>query len=765
MRKLLATSISLLALGGCVTESTYVGSDKPVVEKKINNVEAARTRISLALNYLAQGDSTQAKYNLERAAKFAPELPEVHYSMAYYYQKVGETQRAKDAYDKALSIEPNDPNTLNNYGVFLCDIGEYEAAVDKFMAAIEVPSYLRVAESYENLALCALEFDKFDAAEAFLEDSLQHSSLRPTSLINLAAVKYAKSDFHHAQQVLKRYERTGRVSSRSLLLNYLIEERMGHIEVAQNIAKTIAVTYPTSIEARIVREQKYSASEFEQLREQYRRHQINELQSSMNGQTIVAKPKIKVVKKKAPQAVQEQTVTQTNSDAQVESAAVITVATPTPEPIVENVVTQNTTSDARDDVTMNESQTMSADVTVVDNTDTQSNDAQQSEALANQTSVTEDDKAQPVASTQSELTEPTESVAAQAATPADDVVEDVTQTQSNLTELNESAAEKSNSADEAVTQLVQSQDTLVETGEEVSLAQPEQGAAEGETDNMVAQPELETSSVSVEANDKTAETAQNNVEQAVQSGEEKVLESSTQTAVDDVVEQVQEAQQGSESAVVPSEQEQSAADIQNEGSNERWIEISEQQSNPAAETSEVVEQQKDALQSELAREFAAQTEIPQSAIQEQPSTLAENEESAPALSESAEEVTSDVQEDTEQSANKVAALSTDSGETPYHVMGKGETLFSVSARYNIRLSTLKEWNNLKSVDRVRSGQKIYLARPYNYHTVKDGETLSEISKEYNILMQRLIEWNQLEEGAKLVPGDKIYLVEPKNLQL
>ena len=69
------------------------------------------------------------------------------------------------------------------------------------------------------------------------------------------------------------------------------------------------------------------------------------------------------------------------------------------------------------------------------------------------------------------------------------------------------------------------------------------------------------------------------------------------------------------------------------------------------------------------------------------------------------------------------------------------------------------------MDRVRSGQKIYLARPYDFHTVKEGDTLSEISKEYNILMQRLLEWNQLQEGAKLVPGDKVYLVEPKNLQL
>ncbi|MEO2281619.1 type IV pilus biogenesis/stability protein PilW [Pseudoalteromonas pernae] len=673
MRKLLVTSISLLALGGCVTESTYVGSDKPVVEKKINNVDAARTRISLALNYLSQGNSTQAKYNLERAAKFAPELPEVHYSMAYYYQQVGESQRAKEAYERALAIEPNDPNTLNNYGVFLCDIGEYDAAVDKFMSAIDIPSYLRVAESYENLALCALEYDKFDAAESFLEDSLQHSSLRASSLINLAAVKYAKSDFHHAQQILNRYEKTGRVSSRSLLLSYLIEERMGHIEDAQNIAKTIEVTYPSSIEARIVREQKYSASEFEQLREQYRRHQINELQGSMDGQLIVSKPQIKIVKKKAPKNAEQQAVTPTTGEAAVESAALISVATPSPEPIVENVITQNSLVET-------------------------GNNSQQS-------------------------TEQTQNTV--------DEVSSEQQQQSTITDVAQAAVE-----------------------------QPE-----SDTGNTVAQVDDKV--------DTTTETEQAET-LVTQTNDEVAVQSSAQTSLADASAQTQDAVQSVEPIASVDVSEEVSVATENVAADERWIETSAPQpQKPAIAASESsanveqqnVEQQKDTLQSELAREFAAQTDIPQSDIQELPNDLAAAEEELTQAPESTDEVVADAEDEAKPADGKVAMLSPDSGERPYHVMGEGETLFSVSARYNIRLSTLKAWNNLQSVDKVRSGQKIYIARPNNYHTVKDGETLSEISREYNILMQRLLEWNQLEEGAKLVPGDKIYLVEPKNLQL
>ncbi|MEM0515540.1 type IV pilus biogenesis/stability protein PilW [Pseudoalteromonas sp. YIC-827] len=650
MRKLLATSISLLALGGCVTESTYVGSDKPVVEKKINNVEAARTRISLALNYLSQGDSTQAKYNLERAAKFAPELPEVHYSIAYYYQQVGEKQRAKDAYEKALSIEPNDPNTLNNYGVFLCDIGEYELAVDKFMAAIEVPSYLRVAESYENLALCALEFNKFDAAESFLEDSLQHSSLRPSSLLNLAAVKYAKSDFHNAQQVLKRYERTGRVTSRSLLLGYLIQDRMGHIEDARKLSETITVTYPSSIEARIIREQRYSASEFERLRDQYRRYKLSELQEGMEDNHIVAKPKIKVVKKKAS----------AESEA---SDVVLTAAAPAAE-FVETPVASV------------------ADETAAEVT------AEVVDTVAEQTDV----KAEAEPSTES--------------------------------------AELEAVAQEAETAL----ETLPETLDEVA----EEAAAE-------------SSVVENQASEQMAAVATTS-EQTTEAANELVSEPAASA---------QSAEQELVSEVKPS---------------------TELSAEPASEKSDessltTLAEQKDQLQSELAREFASIQLAENVTAEDQPEDkdmseqlvansaeleeAAESNEQVEDMSPAAEEVTSKAKVVEQMAVANTASKK----EIPYHVIQRGENLFSISTRYNIRLSSLRKWNNLASADHVQVGRKIYLQQVHNYHTVVGGDTLSEISLKYNVRMEKLMEWNLLEENSKLVPGDKIYIADPKNYRL
>ncbi|RZF77794.1 type IV pilus biogenesis/stability protein PilW [Pseudoalteromonas sp. CO325X] len=693
MRKLLVTSVSLLALGGCVTESTYVGSDRPVVEKRINNVDAARTRISLALNYLSQGNSTQAKYNLERAAKFAPELPEVHYSMAYYYQRVGEHQRAQDAYERAIELEPNDPNTLNNYGVFLCDIGDYEGAVDKFMSAIEIPSYLRVAESYENLALCALEFDKFDAAESYLEEALNHSSLRASSLINLAAVHYAKSDFYKAQQVLQRYERTGRVSSRSLLLGYLIQDRMGHVEDARKLAETIELTYPSSIEARIVREQRYSASEFEQLREQYRKHQLSELQGVMQDDRIVAKPKIKVVKKKSS-----------------------TSTTPTTAPVV-------VTSPAQ----------QQAATSSVEQTQEMVDSAHEnSDLVANDDAATTSDKVE-AANTEVE-----------AATTEVDTAAEVVKAQTSDTETThteQSATEQVN-ADSQDTAVV----TTTDTSDDTTTPNPEPSAAQS-----AAQPSDDSSDSAQSASQQPAEALQASAEIDEQSTSPADLpehDSATQdepetTTVTNEVDTV--AEQQNAEVTTQSEGADSASDVvaeSNDGAEPPSLSTNEQ---AMAQVSDAPAQHEgddttpvDSMQAPDAQALASEDVV----VQQSNTELSEG-------------VSEFIAQGAQVDSDDPLAL-------PYHVMKKGETLFSVSARYNIRLSTLREWNNLKSADHVLSGSKIYLKEPNIYHTVQEGDTLFSISTQYNILLQRLMEWNQLDEGARLVPGEKLYLVDPQN---
>jgi type IV pilus assembly protein PilF len=105
---------------------------------------------------------------------------------------------------------------------------------------------------------------------------------------------------YKASNLIKRYDDTAQVSSRALLLSYLVKQRMGRIEDAEKIAATILQTYPNSVQANAIRDNQLRQTEFEVLREKYRQAQLDELQESSNNNQIIAEPKIKVIRKKSP---------------------------------------------------------------------------------------------------------------------------------------------------------------------------------------------------------------------------------------------------------------------------------------------------------------------------------------------------------------------------------------------------------------------------------------------------------------------------------
>ncbi len=279
-----------LILSGCVSESTYVANDRQVTQRNVDNTEAARTRISLGLNYLTRGDTTQALFNLERARSMAPNLPEVYNALAFYYQTVGEHSQAENAYKEAIVKDANNADAYNNYGAFLCQIERFEDAERLLLSAISKPGYIRVAESYENLALCMLEQDSFDSARSYLSSSISHNGTRVSSLINSASVNYAMGNLVEAKTDLSRLQRLGRVSARSTLLSFLVAEKQGDVPTMRHAEQLLLSLYIDSDEARLLLQQRLQESEFEQLRERYKLHLLANLRPTFasSGEVAVA---------------------------------------------------------------------------------------------------------------------------------------------------------------------------------------------------------------------------------------------------------------------------------------------------------------------------------------------------------------------------------------------------------------------------------------------------------------------------------------------
>lgn len=105
--------------------------------------------------------------------------------------------------------------------------------------------------------------------------------------------------------------------------------------------------------------------------------------------------------------------------------------------------------------------------------------------------------------------------------------------------------------------------------------------------------------------------------------------------------------------------------------------------------------------------------------------------------------------------------------TTVHVVREGETLKAISSRYGVTIASLKSANNLKN-DTVYPNMKLRLVShtqkktsqkkaPVKYHVVKKGETLTTISNKYNVDVADIKMTNNL-KGDKVIPKQKLKIV-------
>lgn len=110
----------------------------------------------------------------------------------------------------------------------------------------------------------------------------------------------------------------------------------------------------------------------------------------------------------------------------------------------------------------------------------------------------------------------------------------------------------------------------------------------------------------------------------------------------------------------------------------------------------------------------------------------------------------------------------------YHIVGSGETLFSISRLYNITVDELKSMNNLTE-NSISVGQQLVIKSStptleippsvigntmVGYHTVAPKETLFSISRTYGVTVQQLKEWNNF-TSTNLDVGQQIRVAQPE----
>lgn len=152
-----------LMLTGCVVKNTPATFDK---------TKAAKARVDLALAYLNQRNFSQAKINLDKALNYSKNYYLPYAAMAYYHQVQGNQKQAQKFYQQAITLDNKQGDVKNNYAVFLCEQKKYPQAYQQFEQALATPDYYNQADTFENIALCALQQgngERFEQAMHSLE--------------------------------------------------------------------------------------------------------------------------------------------------------------------------------------------------------------------------------------------------------------------------------------------------------------------------------------------------------------------------------------------------------------------------------------------------------------------------------------------------------------------------------------------------------------------------------------------------------------------
>ena len=97
-----------------------------------------------------------------------------------------------------------------------------------------------------------------------------------------------------------------------------------------------------------------------------------------------------------------------------------------------------------------------------------------------------------------------------------------------------------------------------------------------------------------------------------------------------------------------------------------------------------------------------------------------------------------------------------------HIVQKGETLFSISRKYDVPILPIIVANSLEQPYAVNEGQVIKLPEG-KFHTVKEGETLYSLSRQYGVDMSGIVKLNQLQSPYNVVKGQRLQIPFPTDL--
>ena len=228
---------------GCISTTEGGFSEDPSPQK------ALETRVSLARQYIGEGNWAAAKRNLELAMKIDDDNAGIYEAFALVYQSTGEYELAEQNFKKSIRLNGKCSRCRNNYAAFLYSQERYEEAEKQLDYVIQDTLYSGRPNAFVNLGLCRIKlFDMQGAEEAFVR-ALAMDRTNQIALLEVAQLRFDARDYPTANKYYGVYRSVVRQqSARGLLLGIRLAQAGANQDLESSYALLLSRRFPDSIE-------------------------------------------------------------------------------------------------------------------------------------------------------------------------------------------------------------------------------------------------------------------------------------------------------------------------------------------------------------------------------------------------------------------------------------------------------------------------------------------------------------------------------------
>lgn len=243
---MIVRAVVLLVFCGVLSACVSSGNTPPLRTQE-GRQQARDAYIQLAIGYLQQGITEQAKMPLQKALELDPNSADAHAALALVFQNELEPELADQHYRKALSQGKN-TRIQSNYGGFLFEQGKYKEAFAQFEEASNDTMYVGRSRVFESMGLTALRLNNKELAMQYFERSLRLNPQQPSALLEMGLLLFEHQEYVPAQRYYTAFTQLSEHSARSLLLGARLAKVFEDRNQAASLGLQLKRLYPTSAE-------------------------------------------------------------------------------------------------------------------------------------------------------------------------------------------------------------------------------------------------------------------------------------------------------------------------------------------------------------------------------------------------------------------------------------------------------------------------------------------------------------------------------------